>query len=216
MFNQDAFNKFIINHNIIGFFDSPISLKSGQKSHMYINWRHVSNDVVLLESCALFVIEFCLTHNLEPDCFFGVAEGATKLGIITQYLWAKQHDAKVGSHKLCMGRAKPKEHGSPEDKYFVGEPNGKIIVLEDVTTTGQSMLEAVKFLKSLNKNDITCIGLTNRETKDHSPTVAEQLHSLNITYYNLSTSKELLNELSKKKSSHSIQPFINKELSLLS
>ena len=36
-----------------------------------------------------------------------------------------------------MGRAKPKQHGSPEDKYFVGEPNGKIVVLEDVTTTGK-------------------------------------------------------------------------------
>jgi orotate phosphoribosyltransferase len=216
MFNNQAFNDFIINHNVIGFFDDPITLKSGKKSHMYINWRHVSNDVVLLESCALFVIEFCLKHKLKPDCFFGVAEGATKLGIITQYLWAKQHNASVGSHKLCMGRAKPKQHGSPEDKYFVGEPSGKIIVLEDVTTTGQSMIEAVKFLQSLNKSDITCIGLTNRETADHSPTVADQLKKLNITYYHLSTSKELLEQLTQSEKSKSIQPYITKELSLLS
>ena len=215
MFNQEAFNKFVISHNVVGFFDTPITLKSGKQSHMYINWRHVSNDVALLESCALFVIEFCLMHKLNPDCFFGVAEGATKLGILTQYLWAKQHNAKVGSHKLCMGRAKPKQHGSPEDKYFVGEPNGKIVVLEDVTTTGQSMIEAVKFLKSLNKHDITCVGLTNRETSDHSPTVKQQLQELNIDYYCLSTSKEILSQLNQSEDTSSIKPYIKKELSLL-
>jgi orotate phosphoribosyltransferase len=40
-----------------------------------------------------------------------------------------------------MGRAKPKDHGDPKDRYFVGEPGGKVVILEDVTTTGKSLIE---------------------------------------------------------------------------
>jgi len=36
-----------------------------------------------------YVMAFVEDSGLQPDCFYGVPEGATKLGIITQYKWAK-------------------------------------------------------------------------------------------------------------------------------
>jgi orotate phosphoribosyltransferase len=49
-------------------------------------------------------------------------------------LWAPSQ------HVIPMGRAKPKLHGSLEDKYFIGKPSGKVLVIEDTITTGLPFL----------------------------------------------------------------------------
>ncbi len=60
-----------------------------------------------------------------PTPFTGVPEGATKLGVLASYIWAKgSSDFKPGRFPLPMGRAKPKEHGVPEDRFFVGALGG--------------------------------------------------------------------------------------------
>ena len=114
-----------------------------------------------------------------------------------------------------MGRAKPKPHGSPQDKYFVGEPAGDIILLEDVTTTGQSMIDVLDQLQNLGKNIIGCIGLTTRETIENIPTVNQQLKKRNVPYYSLSNAKTLLELLNKKIDSGINQDLLNKELNQL-
>jgi hypothetical protein len=56
-------------------------------------------------------------EGLNPDCFYGVPEGATKLAIVTQSKWAQfAPNYGQGSHCLPMGRAQPKEHGDPKDR----------------------------------------------------------------------------------------------------
>ena len=201
MFNQETFNNFIISQKIITLSEKPFTLKSGQESHLYINWRHITNDVALLEECAHYIIKFCETNNLNPDCFYGVPEGATKIGLLTQYLWAKKQGCSPGSHLLSLGRVKPKEHGSPSDKFFIGEPQGNIILLEDVTTTGQSMLQTLDQLQSLNKTIVACIGLTNREPSNVTKTIAQKVSARNVPYYALSSAKQLLTTLTSTESS---------------
>ena len=92
-----------------------------------------------------------------------------------------------------MGRAKPKEHGDPSDRFFVGEPTGNICVLEDVTTTGGSLIKCIHKLQQQNKTITAAIGLTNRnEHRDDNKTVTEALNDLNVPYYEMSKSSELL------------------------
>ena len=210
MFNSTLFNQFIIDNHVIGIHDNPITLKSGKKSHLYINWRHISNNSLLLEQSAHFVINFCNHHNLTPDCFYGVPEGATKLGILTQYIFNKTY---ANNQQLCMGRAKPKEHGSPTDKFFIGEPTGKIIILEDVITTGQSLFNTVDQLQALNKDILACISLTNREPNSTKNVVENQLKQRNIKYYTLSDAKTLLTQLKNQTPEKS--KLINLELNQL-
>ncbi|MEW5896752.1 MAG: hypothetical protein AB1668_03610 [Nanoarchaeota archaeon] len=163
-FNHEAFNQFALDNGVVGFFQQPITLKSGRQSHWYANWRTVADDAFLLDKLTDYVLAFTKTHGLQPDCFFGVPEGATKLALLTQYKWAKQSPQYApGSHCLPMGRGKPKFHGAPKDRYFLGEPRGKIVVLEDVTTTGGSLLTTIHRLRSLDDvKIIAAIGLTNR------------------------------------------------------
>ncbi len=191
-FNQEEFNQFVLENNVIDFFEQPIKLKSGRISHWYVNWR--INDVFLMDKLSDFIIAFVKSLGLQPDCFYGVPEGATKLGIITQDKWAKQ---SLGygktSHVLPMGRGKPKEHGEMKDRFFVGEPEGKVVIIEDVTTTGGSLIETLKNLKEAGTEVIGVISLTNRmEKRDDGLSVKQAVEKEGFKFYNMSSALELL------------------------
>ena len=191
-FNQFAFNQFMIEHQVIKQFDTPITLKSGKQSCLYINWRTVSNDAYLLDQLVDYVLKFTKDHNIHPDTFFGVPEGASKLGVLTQYKYAKENpNYNKGSHILSMGRAKPKPHGDPSDQYFIGEPKGNICVIEDVTTTGQSLIACVKQLQSMGHTIQTAIGLTNRNDLGDNQTKTH-LKKLGVNYFAMSHSNDIL------------------------
>jgi orotate phosphoribosyltransferase len=191
---KEKFYEFIIENNVIGFFKEPLKLKSGRISYWYVNWRNVAEDVYLIDKLSDFIISFVKELDLNPDCFYGVPEGATKLGIITQYKWAKgQLNYKMGAYSLSMGRVKPKEHGDPKDKYFLGNPKGKVIIIEDVTTTGGSLLETIKFLSEIDIKIIAAIGLTNRnEIRDDNKSVEVIIEENDIKYYAMSNAIDLL------------------------
>jgi orotate phosphoribosyltransferase len=188
------FHNFILNNNIIGFFEQPLKLKSGRLSSWYINWRNISSDVYLLDQLTDYILLFVDSLGLNPQCFYGVPEGATKLGIITQFKWArKQKNYNSGTYCLSMGRGKPKEHGDPKDKFFVGIPKGETVILEDVTTTGESLITTIKQLRKLNVNIIASIGLTNRnELRNDGKSVEEIIKEQNLQYYAMSNAVDLL------------------------
>jgi len=165
-FNQEEFDKFVIDAGTVGIKAEEFTLASGQKSNWYVNWRSVMSDVYQADKVSDFVISFAKVKGIEADCFFGVPEGATKLGLITTYKLAKQSpDYAPGSHVFSMGRGKPKEHGDPKDKFYVGAPKGKVCVLEDVTTTGGSLAKALAKLKETGVEIVAVISLTHRMEK---------------------------------------------------
>lgn len=216
-FDQCEFNKFIIEQDVVGFFEKPIQLKSGRLTNWYVNWRDVSEDVFLFDKLTDFVISFVDYLGLKPDCFYGVPEGATKLSLISQFKWAKmQPNYGLGVYPLSMARAKTKHHGEPKDRDFLGSPKGRTIILEDVTTTGDSLLETLDLLLELNVSVIACIGITNRdEMRDDKKTVKEIVEKRGITYYAMSHAVQLLSEAIEKlqpgeEVSKNIQEYFNK------
>lgn len=198
---HQEFYSFIIENRVIGFYKKPIKLKSGRISNWYVNWRNVAADVFLLDKLTDYILNFIDFLKLQPDCFYGVPEGASKLGIITQFKWAKrQKNYNPGKYVLSMGRGKPKEHGDPNDQFFLGVPNGNVVVLEDTTTTGGSLISTIRNLKDLNINVIAAVGLTNRnEIRNDGRSVEEIISEESIEYYALSNALELLPKLNPEK-----------------
>ncbi len=194
---KENFYNFIVNNNIIGLFREPIKLKSGRLSFWYINWRNIKSDVFLLDQLTDYIFLYINYLGLNPKCFYGVPEGATKIGIITQYKWAKnQENYKSGAYILSMGRGKQKEHGDPKDRFFPGVPNGETVIIEDVTTTGYSLVNAIKKLRKLNVKIIAAIGLTNRnELRDDRKSVKEIILENDVQYYAMSNAFDLLPKL---------------------
>ena len=199
-FDEEEFYKFILNNNVVRFLEEPKTLSSGRKSHVYFDWRSIGEDAYLLDKLTDYIIAFTKSQGLEPDCFYGVPEGATKLGIITQYKWAKSSpNYGPGSHVLAMGRGKPKEHGMEKDRYFLGQPRGKTIIIEDVVTTGDSLLKTIDTLQKVGVEIIACFALTDRmELRDDGKSVDEVVKSKGIQYYALSNALELLPEAYKR------------------
>ena len=193
-FNQEEFNNFIVDNNIYGFFDEAITLKSGRKSHFYANWRNIVEDAYLTEKLANYLIAYAKNRGINVDTFFGVPEGATKLAVITQFLYAQSsNDYAKGSHVLSMGRAKPKDHGAPKDKYFVGMPQGKVIVIEDVTTTGGSLISKLDELKEAGIDIAGVVSLTNRmELRDDGKSVQAAIEEMGYNFYSMSVSTDIL------------------------
>lgn len=191
---KDDFYNFILKQNVIGFFKEPIKLKSGRYSSWYVNWRNVAEDVRSIDILSDFIIAFVKNLDLKPDCFYGVPEGATKLGIICQYKWAKnQPNYKKTPYILTMGRAQPKDHGDPKDRFFLGIPQDKVIILEDVTTTGNSLIETIHKLNQIDVSIIAAVGLTNRnELREDKKTVELAVKEKGVNYYAMSDAIDLI------------------------
>ena len=193
-YDQESFNRFVVENNVYGFFPDAITLKSGRTSHFYANFRTVTEDVWLTEKLVEFVIAFVDDRRIEVDTFYGVPEGATKLGVLTQFVRARRQKAYAqGSHSLAMGRARPKEHGAAKDRYFVGKPIGEVVVLEDVTTTGESAIKTIEMLREAGVCVRALISLTNRmELRDDGRSVEDAVRSMGIDYYSMSSAVDLL------------------------
>lgn len=194
---MQSFSEFIINNGIIGFFEKPLTLKSGRQSHFYVNWRKATNDAYLLDQLSDFLFHYIKDNKLNCDTLYGVPEGASKTAIITGMKLAKSSSLfALGSHVIAMGRAQPKTHGDPADRYFVGKPEGHTYVLEDTITTGLSLFNCLDQLLESNIDVRGVICLTDRcERRDDGTTVREQMKRRfgnRISYHAMSEASDLL------------------------
>lgn len=194
MFDQKKFNQFVLDQGIVGFFPTPIKLVSGRMSSWYVNWRNVSQDVQLIDVLTDYLLDFVKERKIKFDCFYGTPDGATKLAVIAQYKWAKsQPNFGKKDYLLPMGRKVPKDHGEKKDRFFVGAPQGKVIVLEDVTTTGGSLLKAVNDLLDMGIQVVAAIALTNRnELMDDGRHISQALADKGIQYLAMSEGVDLI------------------------
>lgn len=192
-FDPGAFHQFLIQNKVIGFFEKPIKLKSGRISHWYVNCRVLSDRVGAIDQLADFVLAFSEERGLPADYYYGVPEGATKLAVLLNYKKGKSINNL--DQALVIGRGKPKEHGDPKDRYFIGpiQEGDAAIVIEDVTTTGGSLVESINNLKESKINVLAAIGLVNRmERRDDGRSVDQAVAELHVPYLAMSRAIELL------------------------
>ncbi len=192
-----SFPDFILNNEIIGFFEKPLTLKSGRLSHFYVNWRKSTNDAWMLDQLTDYVVTFMREHNLACETLYGVPEGATKTAVIAALKLAQSSAGYTqGSHVIAMGRAKPKPHGDPADRFFIGQPRGATFVLEDTVTTGLSLFQCLDQLLEAGIDVRGVICLTDRcERRDDGLTVPEYLqktYGSRISYHPMSRAPDLL------------------------
>lgn len=194
-FNKKKFIEFFIKNKGVSFFDKgTVGKYSGKPSARYFNWRTISEDVNLIDKCADYVIQFVLDKRINPDCFLGIPEGATKLALILQYKWARKYRKKT---ILPFVRGKVKEHGSPKDRNFLGVPEGKILLIEDVVVRGGAVIETIKRLKKLKIRPYAVLALSDRTCLDSNNTLIRFLKKNKIRFYSLTNQKEVVAEAIK-------------------
>lgn len=192
-FDQKEFNKFIVNNNVVGFFPEGRTLKSGRFSYWYANCRNLQDNVGIMDKTVSFLLSFVKEKGFDFDYVYGVPEGVTKLADIANYKLGMENNNP--SQPLVIGRGKPKEHGDPKDKYFIGpaKSGDKIIVVEDVTTTGGSMLKSLDSLKEAGIGVVAVIALVNRgEIREDGKTVAQCVEEKGSKYFSMSKANDLI------------------------
>ena len=198
-FNLNFFNEFMLKNNTLQIYDNQINLVSGRKTYMYANCRNLLNTVGKIDQLTDFILDFVEDNNIKIDYFFGVPEGATKLGDILNYKMGKRNNNV--NQCLVIGRGKPKEHGMVKDKYFIGDAkeNDKVIVVEDVTTTGGSLLKTIDKLKEFNIKVVAVIVLFDRMQKtEDGKSVGEKIAEAGVEFLSLTNASLLLPLLLKK------------------
>ncbi len=191
-FDREKYEMFLIENNCVGFFDPPVTLASGRPGYWYMNFRTLLSNLKLKDEMLRFAYSFMEEHNLKPVCFYGVPEGATQWGLgltdMIDYLPPEQV-------KPTIGRAKPKKHGDPKDKYFIGNlmPGDNIVVIEDVTTTGSSLLGELDKLSEAGLEILKVVAFGNRlEIGNDGKSVAELVADKGYEYVALTDTSTIL------------------------
>ena len=194
------FGDLIVSMGIVGFFNKPVQIKRGLFSNFYVNWRTPSADAYMLDKITDYILDFISFEGLKPRCIYGVPEGATKWGIVTQFKFARQMaDFAPGKYPIPLGRSSPKEHGMPQDRYFVGPPSGPTIILEDVTVEGEALLNVIDKLQSIKVPIIAAVALTDRNEKGpDGKSVEETLKERGVRFYAMSNAADFLPRAFKK------------------
>ena len=213
MWNQEQFNDIVVSRRRIGFQETDIKLKSGRTSRFYVNWRPQTDTVYEADVLGDWIADFLEHHRITTTCVYGVPEGATKAGhAATRVIAYKSGNPE--QHTLAQGRSQPKPHGKLEDRYFVGAPKGDLVILEDVTTTGQSLLDTIDTVVQLpNAKIIAVVGLTNRmERRDDEKSVAEAVAAKGFRYLAMSEAPSLLKlEYALRPPSHETTRLVEEE-----
>ena len=167
VFDKEAYKQFILDNERITFSPEFFRLASGQKSRFYINWRKEVNEKTGITSgknaeiIADYVLDFLEDKEIEIDTFIGVPESMTMFAGVIQKKQAERKN--LDDYGLVALRKEPKTHGDIADRFFIGKPHGKIAVLEDITTTGGSLInKGIKAVQNTGYDVETAIALVNR------------------------------------------------------
>ena len=138
-----------------------ITLASGRKSDFYFNLKPTMLDP---EGAALLAeLTYDALKDDELDYIGGLEMGAVPLaGAIAQLSWIKGHPIAA-----FFVRKKPKEHGAKllvegltRDETLAGK---RVVVVEDVTTTGGSAIKAVESVREAGGNVVLAFTMVDRE-----------------------------------------------------
>ena len=151
-YKQD-FIDFMLESGVLRFGD--FTLKSGRKSPFFMNagiWQSGSQLIRLGEFYAKAIHD---TYGLDFDVLFGPAYKGIPLAVATAMSISRLYGADV---RYSANRKEVKDHGDAGILLGSGLKDGdRVVIIEDVTTSGASMAETVPILRA--QADVEILGL---------------------------------------------------------
>lgn len=118
--------------------ENPFVWASGWHSPVYCDNRRILSDPALRKLVASWLAEVAKTEFPDAQIVAGVATGAIAHGVLVADLLEKP---------FVYVRSKPKDHGTGSQIEGVLPKNSKVVVIEDLISTGMSSLAAVQALQ---------------------------------------------------------------------
>ncbi len=138
--NQKAFIEFAINTGVLRF--GEFTLKSGRISPYFFN-AGLFNTGESLAELGRYYAQTIIDADIEFDMLYGPAYKGIPLVTTTAIALAENHNQTV---PYAFNRKEAKHHA--EGGVIIGAPlNGKVLIVDDVISAGQSVREAVDIIQ---------------------------------------------------------------------
>ena len=125
-------------------YENPFTLASGKKSPLYVDHRKIWS-IPSLRKLVISEWKSCLEQhlsNFKTVTFAGIATA----GITPAYALAVEFDSE-----FIYIRSSAKDHGTKKMTEGILNPNHSIILVDDMITTGGSLLKSSTYLPKENK-----------------------------------------------------------------
>lgn len=119
--------------------ENPFTWASGWRSPIYCDNRIVLSYPAVRQQIAEFMANQVKQRYGTPDLIAGVATGAIGIGLLV---------AQLLNLPFVYVRPEPKKHGKQNQVEGHAEAGQKVVVIEDLISTGMSSLNAVNALKN--------------------------------------------------------------------
>ena len=150
---KSEFIKFMIDSDVLKFGD--FTLKSGRKSPFFMNAGAYVTGTQLAKLGEYYAKAINDAFGLDFDILFGPAYKGIPLAVSTCMAISRLYGKDV---KYSCNRKEVKDHG--DAGILLGSPikdGDRIVMIEDVTTSGKSMEETVPIVRA--QGDVTIVGL---------------------------------------------------------
>ena len=139
--------------------DPPFKLASGKESPYYVDCKPTTNNAEGMNLVGEII--FDMIKDLDVTALGGLTMGADPIAHATSMI-SFQKGKPI--HSFCV-RKKPKDHGTAKAHRVEGDihPGDKVVVIEDVITTGGSTMQALDAAEAFGLNIIKVVALLDRE-----------------------------------------------------
>ena len=151
---KQEFIDFMVDCHVLKFGD--FTLKSGRKSPFFMNAGAYVTGTQLMKLGEYYAKAIHETYGDDFDVLFGPAYKGIPISVVTAVAYAKLYGKEV---RYCSDRKEEKDHGDDKGGFLGSklQDGDRVIMIEDVTTSGKSMEETVP--KVRNAADVEIVGL---------------------------------------------------------
>ncbi|MDD7455044.1 MAG: orotate phosphoribosyltransferase [Bacteroidales bacterium] len=165
--------------------NTPFTWASGWHSPIYCDNRRILSDPKLRSKVATWLSEGAGQLYPEAEVVAGVATGAIAHGVLAA--------DRLGKPFVYV-RPKPKDHGTGSQIEGVLPKGAKVVVIEDLISTGMSSLAAVKALRESGAEVCGMMAIFTYEFE----TARKQFEDANVKLHTLSNYSILIEEASEE------------------
>ena len=147
---KEEFIGFMVDSGVLRFGD--FTLKSGRKSPFFMNAGGYVTGTQLMKLGEYYAKAINDNYGTDFDVIFGPAYKGIPLSVATTIAFAKLYGKDI---RYCSNRKEIKDHG--DTGILLGSPikdGDKVVIIEDVTTSGKSIEETFPIIMEQGKVEI--------------------------------------------------------------
>ena len=151
---KKEFIEFMVESDVLKFGD--FTLKSGRKSPFFMNAGAYVTGTQLMRLGEYYAKAIHDNFGDDFDVLFGPAYKGIPISVVTTVAYSKLYGKEI---RYCSDRKEGKDHGADKGSFLGSslKDGDRVVMIEDVTTSGKSMEETVPKVKGAA--DVEILGL---------------------------------------------------------